>query len=281
MTSIKQVILPTLRRSEVYQRIRASTVFDLYRRLLKRRQIDDRNQETSFYRSLLQGFQPGDTIFDVGANVGTKTDIFLRLGAKVVAVEPDECNQSVLRSRFLRYRVHPKPLIIVGLAVSEQEGVETMWIDGDGSALNTLSQKWVDALKVDKSRFQHTEDPLEFGQKKAVKTTTLDGLIATHGRPFYIKIDVEGNELRVLRGLQAAVPYLSFEVNLPEFRQEGLQCVQVLDSLSADGRLNYSTDCRNGLVLDKWLSPTEFLTVLKRCGERSLEVFWRTVRAGD
>ena len=44
-------------------------------------------------------------IFDVGANVGDKTDVFLRLGARVVSIEPDEANQEVLRGKFLRYRV--------------------------------------------------------------------------------------------------------------------------------------------------------------------------------
>src|ERR1700744_427063 len=120
MTSIKQRIFPALQQREIYQRIRASTAFDLYRRLLKRHQIEDRDKEISFYRSLLQGLRPGNIVFDVGANVGIKTDIFLRLGAKVVAVEPDECNQSMLRSKFLRYRVHAKPVEVVGLAVSEQ-----------------------------------------------------------------------------------------------------------------------------------------------------------------
>jgi FkbM family methyltransferase len=281
MTTIKQRIFPTLRQGEIYQRVRASTVFDLYRRLLRRRQIEDRDKEANFYRSALQGFRAGDTIFDVGANVGTKTDIFLRLGAKVVAVEPDECNQSLLRSKFLRYRVHAKPVDVVGLAVSEQEGAETMWVDGDGSALNTLSQKWVDALKEDKNRLQHTDDPLEFRKKKTVQTTTLDRLIAIHGTPFYIKIDVEGNELRVLRGLHSTMPYLSFEVNLPQFRQEGAQCVQVLHSLSADGRFNYSSDCRYGFALDQWLDADKFLAVLDNCEESCIEVFWRTVQTSN
>ena len=41
--------------------------------------------------------------------------------------------------------------------------------------------------------------------------TTLDALIARHGRPAFIKIDVEGYEAEVLDGLSRAVPALSFE----------------------------------------------------------------------
>ena len=43
-----------------------------------------------FYRKLLAGLQRDGLIFDIGANMGAKTDIFLRLGARVVSVEPDD-----------------------------------------------------------------------------------------------------------------------------------------------------------------------------------------------
>jgi hypothetical protein len=44
-----------------------------------------------------------------------------------------------------------------------------------------------------------------------VPLTTIDGLIAEHGAPAFIKIDVEGFEAEVLAGLTTAVPALSFE----------------------------------------------------------------------
>lgn len=56
-----------------------------------------RCREVEFYRQLLTGLQTGDLILDVGANDGTKTAIFLKLGARVVAIEPDDPNQEVIR----------------------------------------------------------------------------------------------------------------------------------------------------------------------------------------
>jgi 16S rRNA A1518/A1519 N6-dimethyltransferase RsmA/KsgA/DIM1 with predicted DNA glycosylase/AP lyase activity len=81
----------------------------------------------------LQGFKKGDLIFDVGANEGYKTDIFLRLGARVAAVESDDANQEILRQKFLRHRLTPKPVNIDERAVSENVAVKSMWIEAPGS----------------------------------------------------------------------------------------------------------------------------------------------------
>jgi len=272
----KRSLRSTIKRTGVYYRLRNSYLHDLYWRVSDKKLIDGRRNELEFYRSLLSGFRRGDWIFDVGANAGDKTDIFLRLGARVVSVEPDETNQEVLRGKFLRYRLAPKRVVIVGKAVSDESTFETMWIDGPGSAVNTLSQKWTETLKINKDKFEHTHFGLEFARRKTVETTTLDELIDAHGVPFFVKIDVEGYEPKVIRGLKHPVPFLSFEVNLPEFRQEGLQCVEVLHRLAAVGKFNYSAHLQRGMALEQWLGAREFSNVIEHCSERTVEVFWRT-----
>jgi len=257
----------------IYERTKASWIYDLYWTFADKRIINDRRSELCFYRALLEGFCEGDLILDVGANHGYKTGIFLRLGAKVVAVEPDKVSQEILKQKFTGHRLKRRPLVIVPNAVSDKSNIETMWIDEPGSAKNTLSQKWAEMLRGDDRRFGHR---LDFGHWKQVETTTIERLVAAHGLPFFVKIDVEGHELNVLRGMQRPVPYLSFEVNLPEFRSEGLECVQVLACLTEHGKFNYTTDCRHGLALERWVGPREFSTVLNSCTQDSIAVFWKT-----
>jgi FkbM family methyltransferase len=276
--SLKKTAQTFLKRIGLYQRLKSSRLYDLYWSLADRTLLAGRNGEVGFYQRMLAGFQKGDLIFDVGANKGYKADIFLRLGARVVAVDPDDTNQQVLRQRFLQYRLAPKPVLIEGKAVSDSIGIMTLWIDAPGSAKNTLNPKWVDTLRNDEKRFgQH----LNFTAEKKVETTTLDRLMEIHGTPFFIKIDVEGHEPSVLRGLKRPVPYLSFEVNLPEFKAEGTQCIQTLHAVFPAGEFNYATDCQHGMKLEKWLPQAEFIRACDQCQESTIEVFWRTnVRPG-
>jgi FkbM family methyltransferase len=221
----------------------------------------------------LDGFSEGGLIFDIGANQGYKTDIFLRLGASVVAVDPDELNQDILAKKFLRGRWMRKPMQIEGKAVSDSCSVATLWLDAPGSAKNTLNRKWVDSLREDDARFGHR---LDFGSTRTVETTTIEDLVARYGVPFFIKIDVEGHELAVLQGMKQPVRYLSFEVNLPEFASEGWQCIDRLNEIEINGTFNYSKDCQGSLALKDWMPYREFRTIYDEIQESCVEIFWRT-----
>jgi hypothetical protein len=70
------------------------------------------------------------------------------------------------------------------------------------------------------------------------------------------------------------VPYVSFEVNLPEFRSEGLQCIELLSGVAAEGTFNYTVGCQQGLALEQWLGAREFVHTFNACDAKSVEVFW-------
>src|SRR5262245_2022235 len=215
--TILAVLQDSIFTSSIYWRLKTSVIQEVYGRLFNSVAIRSRSREVDLYRKLA-GVRPGDLVFDVGANDGSKTAVFLKLGARVVALEPDEKNQHILRDRFLRHRIFPKPVRVVGVAVGHTVATATMWIDGPGSAVNTLNPKWAECLKKNRESFHCSHCGLNFEHRKVVQTTTLEKLIAEHGRPAYIKIDVEGFEVSVLRGLRQPVPFVSFEVNLPDFR---------------------------------------------------------------
>ena len=170
MYSFKKYLQNLLSWTGIYQRLKASYLYDIYWSIANKEIIIERNKEVEFYRTVLHGFQKGDLIYDVGANHGYKTDIFLRLGVKVIAIDPDEINQNILRQKFLRFRIKKKPVLIVAKAVSNRNSVQTMWIDEPGSAKNTLCQKWVNTLRNDTRRF---ETYLVFTLIKVLPTVTL------------------------------------------------------------------------------------------------------------
>ena len=116
-----------------------------------------------------------------------------------------------------------------------------------------------------------------YSTQHVVEMTTLGSLITAHGIPRYIKIDVEGHEVHVLRGLPQPVPFVSFEAILPEFLTETRECMEMLGRLSPQGRFNYAVNCYAGLVLAAWLSGPEMGALLEGIGEKTVEVFWKSV----
>ncbi len=186
---------------------------------------DPRNStQRAFYQSLIA---KGDTVFDVGANVGQRTQIFAELAARVVACEPQPVCVKHLRSRF-RFN---RKVVIEQIALSDRAGEATMCVS-DSHTISSMSRTFIETMK--KGTFKENR----WDKEISVETKTLDQLIETYGVPRFVKIDVEGFEINVLRGLTRAVPFLSFEFT-PELMEEARACVERIHEISAGFRFNY------------------------------------------
>jgi FkbM family methyltransferase len=166
---------------------------------------------------LYGGFiQPGDLVFDVGAHVGDRIASFRRLGARVVAVEPQHAMAGVLR---LLYGLSPK-VEIEEVAIGSEPGRACMLINADNPTVSSVSPAFVDA-----ARDAPGWETQRWTKAAEVAVTTLDALIAKHGCPVFIKLDVEGFEAEALRGMSRAVRALSFEFTTIQ-REVALACVE-------------------------------------------------------
>ncbi len=144
--------------------------------------------------------KPGDLAFDIGAHVGSRSGCFLRLGARVVAVEPQPDFAAWLRRRF------GGRISMVEAALGSEPGIGRMHLSTAAPTVATLSPSWIEAVReIESFASVRWERCIE------VPVTTLNALIAAYGLPRFCKIDVEGFETQVLRGLSQPIPALSFE----------------------------------------------------------------------
>src|SRR5215469_15128754 len=157
----------------------------------------------------------GDLVFDIGSHVGDRLAAFRRLGARVVAVEPQPAPAATLRLFYGR----DKAVTLVESAVGREPGAIALRLNLDNPTVSTASEAFITAAHDARGwEGQHWTRTIE------VPVTTLDALIARHGVPRFIKIDVEGYEAEVLAGLSLAGPALSFEFTTIQ-RDVALACI--------------------------------------------------------
>ena len=199
----------------------------------------DRRQDLkldALYRAFVK---PGDLVFDVGAHVGHRAASFARLGARVVAVEPQW-----LPSMLIRAVWGWRGVSVVRAACGASVGTATMHVNSDNPIVSTMSSQFVDASKGARGWEGQTWD-----REIKVPMVTLDSLIAAHGEPAFIKIDVEGFEREALAGLGKRVPALSFEFTTIQ-KDVAAQCLARCVELGY-GRFNAVIGETHALVFDE------------------------------
>jgi FkbM family methyltransferase len=173
-------------------------------------------------RQLYSSFlNPGDLAFDIGSHLGSRIAAFRGLGARCVALEPQPACIRILK------RLYGKDpgVSIVEKAAGADTGRTALYISHASPTLSTLNMEWrtrVSAVSIFKG--------VSWEGKTAVNVTTLDELIDRWGIPQFCKIDVEGSEGDVLKGLSRPLPALSFEV-LPASIETAFECLELLEAL--------------------------------------------------
>ena len=81
---------------------------------------------------------------------------------------------------------------------------------------------------------------------------------------------MEGNEKNVLKGLTQPVSYISYEVLLPEFLNDAIECMDLLCALNQNTFFNYAVEER--LLLPEFLPPGDFKALLKNMSIPHLEI---------
>jgi FkbM family methyltransferase len=194
---------------------------------------------------VLDLIKPGDIVFDIGANVGLKTVGYLEAGAGlVVCVEPQPWCANQLRDTFSPRRLgalEAARVVVETCALGSEPGRGTMLVCDQHDALSTLDPKWKTG------RFAH-----EYTWSKTieVQVQTLDQLIARHGRPDFVKVDVEGFEKHVVAGLSQPVPCMSIEFAL-EFRQDTEEAMSRMMALGFR-EWNMGRFTEDTLIFDPW-----------------------------
>lgn len=205
-----------------------------------------KSERKEFYGQFIK---PGDLVFDVGANKGNRTIIFLDLGAKVVAVEPQKECYEHLSKRF------GNTIELVTLGLGEKESTATMYVSGS-TLISSFSKNHVDQMQED--RFKGAA----WGKTIEVKMTTMDRLIEQHGVPAFCKVDVEGYEYDVLKGLSQPVGAMSLEYIVPENTQVLVDCLTHLNKLGTI-ECNFSYGETMKFNLDHWKTGDEMIAFVQ------------------
>jgi FkbM family methyltransferase len=184
----------------------------------------------------------GDLVFDVGAHVGDRIAAFRRLGAHVIAVEPQPALVRALKLLYGRDRA----VTIEPVAVGRICGSVELKLNLDNPTVSSASEAFIKAADGAPGW-----EGQSWTRSVSVPATTLDALIARHGTPAFIKLDVEGFEAEALAGLSRPVPALSFEFTTIQ-RGIGLACIERCGALGYT-RFNAALGESQTLVHASWV----------------------------
>lgn len=199
-----------------------------------------KEQLSQTVENVLPYINDGDIIYDIGANMGQFSRYLLqKKKVNIVMFEPVPLYRDYIRLVTAGH----SSIEVVGKALSDSSGVETIYVDYANLGWNTLiGEKQTAGMK-----------------KIEILTTTLDEYIinARHPKVSFMKIDVEGAEFKVLHGSRNALdsmklkPYILLEIGWGSKHPYWAKEVEEFEWLINNGwaRFNYECECTTDVLI--------------------------------
>jgi FkbM family methyltransferase len=227
------IIRKKFNNSYAYFLLRQSIFYSIYFKYRYPIHHESIKAEDQLYANLIKKYLPKNSlIFDLGANMGQLSKVFVDCGAKTIAVEPDPTN---LRHLAV---IKKNNLIIEPKAISDFDGPSSFFI-ADNHALSSL-----------------INDTNESRKEVIVECISLKNLIAKYGKPDFIKLDIEGSEEAVLLNLDLPIKFIAYEVNRPNKSTTLINIITHLVSLSASYKFNLSQNDKS-LLFEEFVEKEE------------------------
>jgi FkbM family methyltransferase len=207
----------------------------------------NRFYEAGTSTALMNALQPGDVFVDVGAHIGYFSLLASSLvgsAGRVYSFEPEQRNFDALLNHLkINNAANVLPL---PWAAGSSVGIVDLYTDPENDGGHAI---W------DHARF-HQPEARKGITRRPVFCTTLDSLFGNASpSPFKaVKIDVEGYEMEVLKGMQnllatARIPIVIAEVNRPLLKHLGASEQAIKEFLIPRGYTAFADDPDSGQLV--------------------------------
>jgi len=227
ISALDRISLPKFQEGYVVKEVLGSKMYlDLADKGISRDLIVDGIRERFGVGVVTKEVKSGDIVVDIGANIGYYVLIEAKLvgdKGKVYAIEPDPSNIELLRKNIEINGL--SNVEVFQLAIGDTNEFHSMYLSTHRNkptlrdVAGTVKEKFVTG-KID------------------VKVTTLDDFLENKPYPSVIRMDVEGYEYEIIRGmkniLQRKLPLtLSIEFHFHLLKRQ--QSVEILETLKSAG----------------------------------------------